>query len=56
MSRFLRDHTGASEAHIVVDAGNVASLAVAWSVGATETERWHDQYGRTMIRHVLPVR
>ena len=50
--RFLHDHTGASQAHIVVDSANAASLRVARSVGATETERWRNQHGRTIIRHV----
>jgi RimJ/RimL family protein N-acetyltransferase len=54
--RFLHDHTGAGQAHVVVDAANVASLRVARSVGATETERWRNQYDRTMIRHVRPLR
>jgi RimJ/RimL family protein N-acetyltransferase len=54
--RFLRDHTGASSAHIIVDPANAASLRVAKAVGARERERWVDEYGRTMVRHVLPVR
>lgn len=56
IAQFLRDHTGADSAHIVVDARNAASLRVAGAVQAAETERWRDQHGRTMIRHVLPLR
>ncbi len=54
--QFLRDHTGAQSAHIIVDARNTASLRVARAVGATETERWQDEHGRTMIRHVVSIR
>jgi RimJ/RimL family protein N-acetyltransferase len=56
ITHFLRDHTGAGSAHIVVEVGNTPSLRVARAVAATETERWHDEHGRTMIRHVLPLR
>jgi RimJ/RimL family protein N-acetyltransferase len=56
ITRFLRDHTGAGSAHIVVDATNRASLRVVRAVGAQESERWVDEYGRTMVRHVLPLR
>jgi RimJ/RimL family protein N-acetyltransferase len=56
LTNFLRDHTGAGSAHIVVDATNAPSLRVARAVGATETERWKDEYGRLMIRHVMPLR
>ncbi len=51
--RFLYDHTGAREAHLVVDAGNAASLGVARALGATATEQWEDGSGHTMVRHVL---
>jgi RimJ/RimL family protein N-acetyltransferase len=54
--RFLRDHTGAREAHIVIDAENEPSLRVARAVGAAELERSIDANGRTMIRHVLRIR
>jgi RimJ/RimL family protein N-acetyltransferase len=56
ITRFLRDHTGAGSAHIIADAENTASLRVAKAVGATESGRWTDEYGRTMVRHVLPLR
>jgi RimJ/RimL family protein N-acetyltransferase len=56
VTSFLRDHTGASSAHIIVDAANTASLRVAHAVGAQESDRWIDEYGRTMVRHVLPFR
>jgi len=56
LTQFLRDHTGARAAHIVVDVRNTASLRVARAVGATESERWRDEHGRIMIRHVLTLR
>jgi RimJ/RimL family protein N-acetyltransferase len=56
IARFLRDHTGAGSAHIIVDAANTASLRVASAVGAAESGRWIDEHGRTMIRHVLSLR
>ena len=56
VAEFLRDHTGARELHILVDAENVASLRVARAVGATERERWTDGTARTMVRHVRSVR
>ncbi len=55
ITRFLAEHTGAQEAHILVDAGNLASLRVARAVGAAETTRWTDETGRTLIRHVLTL-
>jgi RimJ/RimL family protein N-acetyltransferase len=56
LERFLRDHTGATTAHIIADAENTPSLRVARSVGATEAEHWRNEHGRTMIRHVLTLR
>jgi RimJ/RimL family protein N-acetyltransferase len=56
LGRFLRDHTGATMAHIIVDAENTASLRVARAVGAREADHWRNEHGRTMIRHVLTVR
>jgi RimJ/RimL family protein N-acetyltransferase len=56
ITQFLRDHTGAETAHIVVDARNAASLRVARAVAASETERWQDEHGRAMVRHVLTLR
>ncbi len=56
VTRFLGEHTGAAEAHIIVDERNAPSLRVARAVGAAETERFRDEHGRTMIRYVLPVR
>jgi RimJ/RimL family protein N-acetyltransferase len=53
--RFLADHTDATQVHLIVDSENVPSLRVARSVGATATEQWETELGRTMIRHVLPV-
>ena len=56
ITRFLGEHTGVAEAHIIVDEQNAASLRVAHAVGAAETERFRNEHGRTMIRHVLLVR
>jgi len=53
--RFLRDHTGAREAHILVDLDNGPSARVAAAVGASERERWRTDAGRTMLRHVVSV-
>jgi RimJ/RimL family protein N-acetyltransferase len=53
--RFLADHTGAREAHIVVDARNTSSLRVATSLGARPTDRWQTPTHHTMIRHILPL-
>jgi RimJ/RimL family protein N-acetyltransferase len=54
--QFLRDHTGARSAHIIVDARNTASLRVPRAVKAIEFERFQDEYGRTMMRHVAYLR
>ena len=56
VAAFLRDHTGAASAHIIVDEANEPSLRVARAVGATRAGRWIDEHGRPMIRHVLPLR
>ncbi len=53
--RFLVDHTGAREAHIIVDPRNVASVRVARSVGARESGELLGESGQRMIRHVLPI-
>lgn len=55
VAEFLRDHTGAREMHVIVDAENEASLRVARAVGAVETERRRTEHGRILVRHVLPV-
>lgn len=52
--RFLRDHTAARRAHLIVDIANAPSLRVAQAVGATGVERWDDG-GRTLIRHVVEL-
>ena len=54
--QFLREHTGARVAHVVVDAENEASLRVARAVGAKESGRFVNEAGRTMVRHVLDLR
>lgn len=55
LCRFLATETRATEAHIHVDAENVSSLRVAKAVGATETSRFVNERGRTMVRHVLTL-
>lgn len=54
--QFLRDHTGAREAHFLVDVENTPSLRVAHAVGARERERGVNAEGRTMVRHLLALR
>jgi RimJ/RimL family protein N-acetyltransferase len=56
VERFVREHTGAREIHIVVDGENEASLRVARSVGAVERDRFVNHQGRTMVRHVISLR
>jgi len=53
---FLRECTSAQEAHILVDVDNVASRRVATAVGAVEVERFANEHGRTMARHVITLR
>lgn len=53
--QFITDHTGAREAHTLVDAENVASLRVAHAVGAVERDRHVNDQGRTMVRHVVAL-
>ena len=48
--QFVRDHTGAREVHIKVDADNDASMRVAAAAGAVEVER------TDMVRHVISLR
>jgi RimJ/RimL family protein N-acetyltransferase len=55
IQRFLTDHTAARRAHLVIDQSNRASLRVACSVGAAVCERFVNQHGRVMIRHVLDI-
>ena len=53
---FLRQETAATEANLAVELDNAPSLGVVRAVGASEVSRYVDQHGRTMIRHVLPLR
>ena len=53
--QFVRDHTAAREAHIVVDERNEASLRVARAVDAVTAERYTDKHGSTMIRHLIQL-
>ena len=55
IQRFLTDHTAARRAHLVIDESNRASLRVARLVGAAECERFVNEDGRVMIRHVLDL-
>ncbi len=54
--QFLREHTGAREAHIIVDAENIDSLHVALAVGARPTQQSVNDRGHTMIRHLATLR
>ncbi len=53
---FLADHTGAREAHLVIDAENEPSLGAAHHVGASDRERFVDSGGRTKVHHVIEIR
>ena len=53
--RFVAQHTGATEAHIVVDEENEPSRRVAVGVGGVERERFLNEHDRTMIRHVVSL-
>jgi len=53
--QFLREHTGARNAHIIVDAENMDSIQVALAVGARPTEQWINDRGHTMIRHLATL-
>jgi RimJ/RimL family protein N-acetyltransferase len=52
---FVADNTAAREAHVIVDARNVASLWVARSLGAVEAGRLDSASGEQMIRHIVPI-
>ena len=52
--RFLRDHTGAQQAHILVDEENVASLRVARAVGATPHGS-SDEHEPPLARHIVVI-
>jgi RimJ/RimL family protein N-acetyltransferase len=52
---FLRDHTGAREAHLIIDTQNTASLRVARAVGAEPREQWRDAEGHQRVRYVRAV-
>lgn len=53
--RFLSEQTDATEAHIVAESANTASLAVARSVGARPAGTYVDEHGRLMVRHVIDL-
>jgi RimJ/RimL family protein N-acetyltransferase len=53
--RFIAEHTGAREAHLVVHPDNAASLRVAHAVGAQERERYVDHHGLPVVRHVVLI-
>lgn len=52
---FLREHTAASEAHIVANPANVGSVRVAERAGATFRGTYVDQHGTTMARYVIDL-
>jgi RimJ/RimL family protein N-acetyltransferase len=52
---FVRLHTGAREVHVIADADNAPSIAVARALVAAETERWTTARGETMVRHVMAI-
>jgi RimJ/RimL family protein N-acetyltransferase len=56
VTRFVSEHTGAREVHVVVDPANEPSLRVARALGAVTVSTYTDGAGTTMIRHVLDVR
>lgn len=53
--RFLRDHTGARRAHLVIDKDNAAARRVAAAVGAIAYDSIADERGRTLLRHRLEL-
>jgi RimJ/RimL family protein N-acetyltransferase len=53
---FLRLHTDAKEAHILVERENVASTRVATAVDAIEVGTLVDEHGRMLVRHVVDLR
>jgi RimJ/RimL family protein N-acetyltransferase len=53
--QFLRDHTGARVARLMIDPANLPSIAVAASVGASVGPTTVDRHGRTLRRHSLEV-
>lgn len=52
---FLREHTAVSEAHIVVDPANAASVRVAEQAGAMFRGTYVDQHEKTMARYVVDL-
>ena len=56
LAQFVREHTGARTAEILVDPGNGPSLRVARAVGATPVGERRTADGRSMVRHRLHLR
>lgn len=52
---FLAECTGAARAHLVIDAENAASLAVARSLGASPEKERLDEAGRHLLHHLLSL-
>jgi RimJ/RimL family protein N-acetyltransferase len=52
---FLRHHTSAREAHILVDKENAASRRVARAVGGIAVDTFVNEHGRTIVRHVIAL-
>lgn len=55
ISCFLHDHTGARQAHLLIDPDNAASLRVALAVGARRRGQSVNESGQLMVRHVLAL-
>lgn len=53
---FLRENTGAREAHVLVDQQNEPSLRVARSLSVRETHPWINAHHVAMTRHVIDLR
>ena len=53
--QFLRDHTAARAAHIIVDTQNLPSLRVARAF-APPSQIWRDRDDSMLVRHVIAVR
>jgi RimJ/RimL family protein N-acetyltransferase len=53
--QFLADHTATRRAHLLIDEENTASLRVAHTLDVTKLERFVNERGRVMNRHVMDI-
>ncbi|EDM75918.1 POSSIBLE TRANSFERASE [Plesiocystis pacifica SIR-1] len=53
--RFVAEHTGARQAHVVLDPNNAASERVARAVTNAEPQTFVNAHGQTWLRFVCPV-